>query len=274
MQCFISIGFFFILVVLRQGLKQSPRLASRLLCSLGLPWTPDPPSFTSQRLRVQRGPSCWVWGFKWEMSPVGSHTWVPSLWQGSQRWCNLLSEEVRLPGQAWNVHSPEKVRHPGHAWNVHSPLFLQLILSVFCMWLETRSLRFLQWLPAPTLPSRHGLFLWNCKPEQAFFHRLPLVAMSYRDDRKVTDRPGEDTVLSGAEFVRTLNGKKTFYFNLHHAQRPSSMNYRSTYERQKEKIPSNHGETPLSSWQWEQLNRWKMKDLSIKGRIDKLKSKN
>lgn len=59
--------------------------------------------------------------------------------------------------------------------------------------------------------------------------------MSYRNDRKVTDRPGEDTVLSGAEFVRTLNGKTTFYSNLHHAQRPGLMAYRSTYERQKEK---------------------------------------
>lgn len=97
----------------------------------------------------------------------------------------------------------EEVRHPEQAWNVLQPTFP-----------SAHPLCFLQWLPAPTLPSRHGLFLWNCKPEQAFLHKLLLVVVSYRNDRKVTDGPGEDTVLSGAEFVRTLNGKKTFYSNL------------------------------------------------------------
>lgn len=91
------------------------------------------------------------------------------------------------------------------------------------------------------LPSCYGLFLWNCKPEQNFLHKLPLVAVSYCNDRKVTDAPGKDTVLGGAEFVRTLNGKKTFYFNLHHAQRPGPMDYRSTYGRQEEKYLATMG---------------------------------
>lgn len=60
------------------------------------------------------------------------------------------------------------------------------------------------------LPSCYGLFLWNCKPEQTFLHKLPLVAVSYCNDRKVTDAPGEDTVVGGAEFVRTLTGKRHF----------------------------------------------------------------
>lgn len=63
--------------------------------------------------------------------------------------------------------------------------------------------------------------------------------MSYCNDRKVTNAPGEDTVVGGAEFVRTLNGKKTFYSNLHHAQR--SVDYRSTFERQEEKYLATMG---------------------------------
>lgn len=102
----------------------------------------------------------------------------------------------------------EEVGHPGQAGNVCTPLFLQFILSVSCMWLETPSLRFLQWLPAPMLPSHYGLFLWNCKPEQTFLYKPPLVKVSYCNDRKVTDAPGKDAVLGGAEFVRNQNGKK------------------------------------------------------------------
>jgi hypothetical protein len=44
-------------------------------------WNPNPPSFTSQGLRLLCwGTPSWVWWLKWKMSPVGSHIWDPSLW--------------------------------------------------------------------------------------------------------------------------------------------------------------------------------------------------
>jgi hypothetical protein len=54
----------------------------------------------------------------------------------------------------------------------------------------------------------------------------------YHNNRKVTERLGEENVLSGAELIRNLREKMYFIVNYTIHQRSVPKDYRSKYERQ------------------------------------------